>query len=100
VATDRDDRRLAAPGDLELVRDFVNTLDILPNTDGIGDPASLASWIVEHRLVPTQPTLTEEDLGHARGLREALRAFLRPPRRSTTLPGPHDCGPGSTRRVG
>jgi predicted RNA-binding Zn ribbon-like protein len=76
VATDRDDRRLAAPGDLELVRDFVNTLDVLPDTDKIGDPASLASWLAEHRLVPTQPTLTEEDLGRARSLREALRALL------------------------
>jgi predicted RNA-binding Zn ribbon-like protein len=76
VATDRDDSRLAAPGNLELVRDFVNTLDILPGTDKIGDPASLASWLAEHRLVPTQPTLTEEDLGRARSLREALRALL------------------------
>jgi predicted RNA-binding Zn ribbon-like protein len=76
VATDRDDRRLAAPGDLELIRDFINTLDVLPDTDKIGDPASLASWLVEHRLVPTQPTLTEEDLGRARSLREALRALL------------------------
>jgi predicted RNA-binding Zn ribbon-like protein len=72
VATDRDDRRLAAPGDLELVRDFINTLDVLPDTDKIGNPASLASWLAEHRLVPTQPTLTEEDLGRARSLREAL----------------------------
>ena len=76
MATDRDDRRLAAPGDLELVRDFINTLDVLPDTDKIGDPASLASWLAEHRLVPTQPTLTEEDLGRARSLREALRALL------------------------
>jgi predicted RNA-binding Zn ribbon-like protein len=76
VATGRDDRHLAAPGDLELVRDFVNTLDLLPDTDKIGDPASLASWVAEHRLVPTQPTLTEEDLGRARKLREALRALL------------------------
>jgi hypothetical protein len=38
VATDRDDRRLAAPGGLELIRDFINTLDVLPDTDKIGDP--------------------------------------------------------------
>jgi hypothetical protein len=38
VATDRDDRRLAAPGDLELIRDFINTLNVLPDTDKIGDP--------------------------------------------------------------
>jgi predicted RNA-binding Zn ribbon-like protein len=67
---------LAAPGDLELVRDFINTLDVLPDTDKIGDPGSLASWLAEHRLVPTRPTLTDEDLGHARALREALRALL------------------------
>jgi predicted RNA-binding Zn ribbon-like protein len=76
VATDRDDRRLAAPGDLELIRDFINTLDVLPDTGKIGDPASLASWLAEHGLVPTQPTLTEEDLERARSLREALRGLL------------------------
>jgi hypothetical protein len=110
VATDRDDRRLAAPGDLELVRDFINTLDVLPDTDKIGDPAKLASWLAEHRLVPTQPTLTEEDLGRARSLREALRALLLAnqvsrspqslPRRSTTLSAPPAFAPGSRRLVG
>jgi predicted RNA-binding Zn ribbon-like protein len=67
---------LAAPGDLERVRDFVNTLDVLPGTDTIGDPGSLASWLAEHRLVPARPTLTEEDLGRAKALREALRTLL------------------------
>ncbi len=65
---------MATPGSLKLVRDFVNTLDVLPDTDKIGDPASLAFWLAEHRLVPTPPTLTDEDLGRARSLREALRA--------------------------
>ncbi len=76
MATDRDDRRLAAPGDLEVVRDFVNTLDVLPGTDEIDDPASLASWLVDHRLVATPPALDDEDLARARSLREALRALL------------------------
>ena len=76
MATDRNDERLAAPGDLELVRDFVNTLDVLPGTDELDDPASLASWLIEHRLVATLPTLTNEDLARAQSLREALRAFL------------------------
>jgi predicted RNA-binding Zn ribbon-like protein len=67
---------LAAPGDLELVRDFVNTLDVLPGTDEIGDPASLASWLAEHRLTPLPPVLTDEDLARARSLREALRGLL------------------------
>jgi predicted RNA-binding Zn ribbon-like protein len=76
VATDRDDRRLAAPGDLELVRDLVNTRDVLPGTDEIDDPASLASWLVEHRLVATPHELSDEDIARARSLREALRALL------------------------
>jgi predicted RNA-binding Zn ribbon-like protein len=76
VATDRDDSRLAAPGELELVRDFVNTLDVAPATDEIGDPPGLASWLVEHRLVPLLPALTDDDLARARSLREALRALL------------------------
>jgi predicted RNA-binding Zn ribbon-like protein len=76
VASDRNDERLAAPGDLELVRDFVNTLDILPGTDRFEIPAGLALWLSEHRLVPLPSALTDEDLARARRLREALRAFL------------------------
>jgi predicted RNA-binding Zn ribbon-like protein len=61
---------------LELVRGFVNTLDFLPGTDELDDPATLTSWLIEHRVVATLPTLTDEDLARARRLREALRAFL------------------------
>jgi predicted RNA-binding Zn ribbon-like protein len=67
---------LAAPGNLELVRDFVNTLDVLPNTDEIEDPPGLASWLVEQRLVATPPALGDEDVARARSLRQALRALL------------------------
>jgi predicted RNA-binding Zn ribbon-like protein len=76
VASDRNDERLAAPGDLELVRDFVNTLDILPGTDKFEDPTGLALWLADHRLAPSSPALTNEDLTRARRLRQALRAFL------------------------
>ncbi len=76
MATDRNDSRLAAPEDLELVRDFVNTLDFLPGTDELENPSSLASWLADHGLVATPPTLTDEDLARARSLREALRALL------------------------
>jgi predicted RNA-binding Zn ribbon-like protein len=76
VASDRNDERLAAPGDLELVRDFVNTLDILPGTERFGDPAGLALWLAKRRLMPLSPNLTDKDLVRAKKLREALRAFL------------------------
>ena len=76
MASDRNDERLAAPGDLELVRDFVNTLDILPGTEKFEDPAGLALWLADHRLMSLSPTLTDKDLARAKKLREALRAFL------------------------
>jgi predicted RNA-binding Zn ribbon-like protein len=76
VASDRNDERLAAPGDLELVRDFVNTLDILPGTEKFEDPAGLALWLADRRLVPLLPSLNDRDVARAKKLREALRAFL------------------------
>ena len=76
MATDREDTRLAAPGDLELVRDFVNTLDILPGTEQFEDPVCLATWLTDHKLMPTS-SLADEDLTRARELREALRAVLK-----------------------
>jgi predicted RNA-binding Zn ribbon-like protein len=76
VARDKNDERLAAPEDLEIVRDFVNTLDVVPGAEEIEDPADLASWIADHRLAPAPLTLTDEDLARAKSLREALRAFL------------------------
>ena len=76
MASDRDDRRLAAPGDLELLRDFVNTLDVLPGDEEIENPAGLARWLAERRLVPLGTALCEEDLARAWGLREALRTML------------------------
>jgi hypothetical protein len=76
VASDRNDERLAAPGDLELVRDFVNTLDTLPGTERFEDPGGLARWLAGHRLVPLSPALTDKALSRAKKLREALRAFL------------------------
>ena len=76
MASDRNDERLAAPGDLELVRDFVNTLDILPGADKFANPAGLALWLADHRIVPLSPALTDKDLSRAKKLREALRAFL------------------------
>src|SRR5215211_3689100 len=64
MATDEADRRLAAPGDLELVRDFVNTRDLEKGTDRIDAPGRLASWLVE------------KGVARARTFREALRSML------------------------
>jgi predicted RNA-binding Zn ribbon-like protein len=76
MATDEADRRLAAPGELELVRDFVNTRDLEKGTDRIDEPRRLSSWMEEQGLASAGPTLTDEDVARARRLREALRAML------------------------
>ena len=77
MATDEADRRLAAPGDLELVRDFVNTRDLEKGTDRIDGPEKLASWSAEKRLVTAEvPRPTRADVERVLRLREALRAML------------------------
>jgi predicted RNA-binding Zn ribbon-like protein len=71
-----------APGALETIRAFVNTLDIDESTDELGTPAELARWLAEHELLdatapataPARPSA--DDLRHATELREALRAHL------------------------
>jgi predicted RNA-binding Zn ribbon-like protein len=76
MATDENDRRLAAPGELELVRDFVNTRDLGKGTDRIDSPEALSSWLARRGLVPDPPEATEDDATRVRSLREALRAML------------------------
>ena len=64
-----------APGELELVRAFVNTLDGEDGADLLSSPPALAAWFREHGLMRAQ-TATGADLAHARRVREALRALL------------------------
>jgi predicted RNA-binding Zn ribbon-like protein len=67
-----------APGDLETVRAFVNTLDIDDGIEQLARPADLARWLAEHDLLGGADAVraTAEDLRHAVELREALRAEL------------------------
>jgi predicted RNA-binding Zn ribbon-like protein len=64
-----------APGELELVRKFVNTYDVEEAKDELATPDSLAAWIRGHGLGPTG-RLEEADRRRAIALREALRALL------------------------
>jgi predicted RNA-binding Zn ribbon-like protein len=63
----------AAPGDLELVRTFVNTLDVEAGTDELGTPADATAWLGAHD-VPAR--VSARDLRELVSLREAVRDLV------------------------
>jgi predicted RNA-binding Zn ribbon-like protein len=68
------EKRQQAPGGLEHVRAFVNTLDVEAEIDELGSAAALSEWLSEHGLGSVRAT--RADLRRAIELREALRATL------------------------
>jgi predicted RNA-binding Zn ribbon-like protein len=66
-----------APVHLEVVKRFVNTLDIETGADELTDPAALRSWLIAADLLPDlSPALRRRDVAKAVAVREALRAVL------------------------
>jgi predicted RNA-binding Zn ribbon-like protein len=65
-----------APGELELVRSFVNSYDHETRAEELESPAALATWLAEHDLAPTGIKLAAPDLVRAVELRESLREAL------------------------
>src|SRR5919109_3485490 len=65
-----------APGDLELVREYVNTLDRDRGEEQLSTPRELAAWLAEHDLLPRKAKLGAADLRRAVELRESLRGML------------------------
>ena len=65
-----------APGELELVRAFVNTWDADGGTEAIPGPAELREWLVEHDLLAAGARVTAAEHRQAIEVREALRALL------------------------
>jgi predicted RNA-binding Zn ribbon-like protein len=59
-----------APGELELVRGFVNTLDVEEETDALATPAAAAAWLGSHGS-PGRVTRAEHE--ELIDLREGLR---------------------------
>jgi predicted RNA-binding Zn ribbon-like protein len=68
--------RRAAPGRLELVRQFINTADLYPEEEQLVDLDSLRSWLREHELIGSRERLAAGDLERALAVRESLRALL------------------------
>jgi predicted RNA-binding Zn ribbon-like protein len=63
-----------APGTLELLRLFVNTVDLEDGADELASPAARGSWLEARGL--GRVAATPADLGAARRLREAFRGLL------------------------
>lgn len=62
-----------APGRLETVRQFINTVDIEAGTDEIESVAGLRRWLTGAHLLRPAARVGRDDVAAARDLREALR---------------------------
>ena len=60
----------------ELIRDFVNTRDLLDEKDELVSPDSLTAWLDGRALTRGEAQATPSDLRRAIELREALRQLL------------------------
>src|SRR3954447_23010123 len=65
-----------APGELEVLRRFVNTHEIDERTDSIATPEALRAWLAERGLLARTERLDEDDVRQARSVREAIRSLL------------------------
>ena len=65
-----------APGELELIREFVNSHDAETGIEELTSPAVLAGWLAERGLARADAELGDDDLARAIELREALREAL------------------------
>jgi predicted RNA-binding Zn ribbon-like protein len=74
--TPAEDHPRAAPGELNHIRRFVNTLDLDDHTDDIAEPGTLRDWLAERDLIDDRVELTAADVRQAHEIREALRKML------------------------
>jgi predicted RNA-binding Zn ribbon-like protein len=65
-----------APGALELVQRFVNSVDLESGEDELTSPEELRAWLAGRELIGPGDTVTKADLRRALDVREGLRALL------------------------
>jgi predicted RNA-binding Zn ribbon-like protein len=65
-----------APGDLRIVQDFINTIDIDLGTDVFESRAGLENWLADWNLAGSKSKVSETQRRQALDLREGLRALL------------------------
>src|SRR4051794_34089103 len=66
-----------APAQLELVREFVNTLDVEDATDELSTPKGALAWLRAHGLDYGDRRIDEDERVRLVHIREALRGLLR-----------------------
>jgi predicted RNA-binding Zn ribbon-like protein len=64
-----------APGELEFVRELVNSRELDPDREDLADPAALEGWLRAHRI-PVSERLGDADVARAQAFREAIRDLL------------------------
>ncbi len=64
-----------APGRLQVVQDFINTIDFEGGEEELAEPGDLSAWLESHDLMQNGAEATRADLEQARRLREALRGL-------------------------
>jgi predicted RNA-binding Zn ribbon-like protein len=60
---------VSTPHDVELILDFLNTLDVDEHTDLLDDQQIWHAWLAERALEPGEP-------GHTRAVRDGLRGMI------------------------
>jgi predicted RNA-binding Zn ribbon-like protein len=65
-----------APGRLEQLRAFVNTLDIARGPEALGRPADARDWLIAHGFAGRSIRLGQAELERTIALRESLRSVL------------------------
>ena len=69
--------REPAPGELRLVQEFENTVDLESGIEELGSPEALADWLGARGLLDdASDALTGDDLERAVAAREAIRSLL------------------------
>jgi predicted RNA-binding Zn ribbon-like protein len=69
-------RRPPAPGRLELLRTFINTVDLEAGDDDFASVDALGQWLLLRDLLPPGTKLTEADRREAIAFRETVRVVL------------------------
>src|SRR5262245_21337532 len=65
-----------APGPLELVQSFVNSVNLLSGEDELSGPDELRDWLAQRDLIASDARVTRSDFERALDVREGLRALL------------------------